>query len=297
MITKPMLAIEAKDVNELDWPMIATPKIDGIRCINPDGRILTRSFKPVPNDHIRHILSKFMPIGADGELLSGDSFQKVTSSVMTKTGEPDFQLCMFDYVKNDLKKPYADRLMDMTKWSLKRSKISRKYIKLLQWQVIYSLREFKVYEEKMLECGFEGVILRVPEGPYKCGRSTWKERYLIKVKPFVDSEAVILGFLEQMSNCNILEKDELGYAKRSSAKSGKLPADTLGKFLVRDVYSGVGFKIGTGQGMTHELRKQIWHNKSDYIGKIIKYKCQKIGVKDKPRIPIFLGFRDEKDVD
>lgn len=297
VITKPMLAGEVKSIDELEWPMIATPKVDGIRCLNPDGRILTRSFKPVPNDHIRETLEKYMPVGADGELFSGDTFQKVTSDVMTKVGEPDFKLWLFDYVPDgDLNMPYVDRLAAMLDWYRSIGNEAHQFIKLLPWKTISNVDELKEYEKEVLGKGFEGVILRKPWGPYKCGRSTWREGYLLKLKVFLDSEAEVIGFMEQMSNQNELGTDELGYAKRSTAKAGKVPTGRLGKFLVRDIHTGIEFRVGTGQGLTIELREQIWNNQKQYLGKLIKYKYQPAGVKEKPRIPIWLGFRDERDM-
>lgn len=44
------------------------------------------------------------------------------------------------------------------------------------------------------------------------------------------------------------------------------------------------------------LRSEIWNNQSKYIGKLVKYKSQKVGEKDAPRFPVFLGFRDLKDM-
>ncbi len=46
----------------------------------------------------------------------------------------------------------------------------------------------------------------------------------------------------------------------------------------------------------HNDRKEVWENKEKYIGKILKYKSQKSGEKDKPRFPTFIGFRNEKDM-
>jgi DNA ligase-1 len=71
----------------------------------------------------------------------------------------------------------------------------------------------------------------------------------------------------------------------------------LGKFLSKDFKTGVEFKCGSGQGMTRKLRKEIWDNQNDYIGRILKYKYQPHGVKDSPRITIWLGFRDPIDMD
>jgi DNA ligase-1 len=297
MITAPMLAESVKNIGELEWPMIATPKVDGIRCLNPDGRILSRSWKPIPNHHIRGLLEKYLPIGADGELFSSNSFQQVTSDVMSRDGNPDFTYCMFDFVVDgDLAMPYSERLRYMAHWYNETSSETKTIIQILPFIVLWSPIELAKYEERMLEAGYEGVILRAPYGPYKCGRSTWKERYLLKLKVFMDSEAEVIGLEEQVANHNELCKNELGYAKRSAKKEGKVAAGVLGKFLARDVHTGVEFKCGTGQGLTLELRKRIWDKKKEYVGKIFKYKYQPHGVKNLPRIPIWLGFRDNADM-
>ena len=75
-------------------------------------------------------------------------------------------------------------------------------------------------------------MMRDPVGRYKLGRGTFKEGLIYKLKRFADDEAVIIGFKEQMTNNNILEKDELGYAKRSIFKENMIPAGTLGNFIV-----------------------------------------------------------------
>jgi len=297
-ITKPMLAEKIEDVNALPFPMVATPKVDGIRCLNPDGRILTRSFLPVPNDHIRETMERLLPVGADGELFADANFQKTTSAIMTQAFKPDFVFCMFDFVPDgDLAKPYVERLEAMVEWFKTATPEQTKYIRPLPFQVVHNVEELRAYEAKVLAEGHEGVMLRIPNGPYKCGRSTVNEGYLLKLKIFLDSEAEVLGFVEMLSNQNVATKDNFGRTKRSTHKAGKVPANTLGKFLVRDLKTGVEFKCGTGQGLTLALRQEIWDNRDDYINKIIKYKYQPHGVKDKPRCPVWLGFRDERDMD
>jgi DNA ligase-1 len=66
----------------------------------------------------------------------------------------------------------------------------------------------------------------------------------------------------------------------------------LGAFTVRD--GGVEFSVGTG--FTYEDRTQFWRRRHELIGSIITYEYLPIGVKDKPRHPVFLGFRMQEDV-
>lgn len=294
MITKPMLADESGPLSKLRYPLIASPKLDGIRFLKLGGRALARSLKPIPNKHIRETLEALAPEGIDGEIMSGTNFQECTSAVMAQKGEPIFALCAFDLYSGDLKEPYTERLAKLKAAVDKLGK--QNFIRVVPSMMIRSEAELLEFEEKVLDKGFEGVMIRDPSGPYKCGRSTTREGWLLKLKRFVDSEAEILGFVEMNHNDNAATTNELGHTKRSSAKAGKRPAGTLGKFLCRDLKTGVEFRLGTGKGLDHPLRQLIWDNQDEYRSKIVKYQYQVVGVKDKPRLPIWIGFRDPIDM-
>jgi len=151
------------------------------------------------------------------------------------------------------------------------------------------------WEESYLAAGYEGVMLRHPDGPYKHGRSTAKEAWLLKVKRFVDAEAKVIGYSEAQHNANEAKRNELGQLERSSHKAGKVGKQTLGALMVKDLKTGVEFDIGTG--FTESQRQLLWAQGDNLIGKVVKYKSQPTGVKDKPRFPVFLGFRDKVDMD
>jgi len=290
-ITKPMLAGKIEDLNKLKYPIICSPKLDGIRCLKINGSALTRSFKPIPNRYIFDVLNNILLEGFDGEIIVGKTFQECSSAVMSFEGQPNFTYWVFDYVRDDIKKPYKDRLEDLKIFNFS---FPDSIIKVVPTVEINNLEELLQYETKCLAEGYEGVIIRDPNGPYKCGRSSEKEGWLLKLKRFVDSEAVIIGLEEMMHNENEIEVNELGKNKRSLKKAGMVPANTLGNFIVRDVVSNIEFKIGTG--LTQDLKKEIWDNKEKYINKIVKYKYQSIGIKIAPRMPVFLGFRELLDM-
>jgi hypothetical protein len=62
---------------------------------------------------------------------------------------------------------------------------------------------------------------------------------------------------------------------------------------VRDIYSGVAFRIGTG--FTDAQRAELWamHNAGKLVGKIGTYKFFAGGSKDKPRFPVWKSFRED----
>jgi len=291
---KPMLAVAA-DLSKLTYPILASPKLDGVRCLICDGRVVSRSLKLIPNEHVQKELGLKKLSGLDGELIVGkptnpDVFQKTTSAIMSHEGEPGFVFLVFDYFdKPSL--PYAKRFQIANQIVALANKVN---VVLVEQRVIQNEGELLAFEHKCLNDGFEGVMIRHSQKPYKYGRSTVNQGYLLKLKRFEDSEATIIGFDQFMHNTNNPEKNELGQSERSSKKEGKVAKELLGALQVRDLKTGVEFSIGSG--FTHEQRKNMWINRSVYVGLTVKYKFQPTGVKDKPRFPVFLGLRDWRDM-
>jgi DNA ligase-1 len=304
---KPMLATDAV-ADKIRYPVLASVKVDGVRAVIRDGVAYSRTLKPIPNQFIQQWVkdSAGNLDGLDGELVVGeenakDVMQKTMSGVMRKEGEPDFKFMVFD-MWNFAGSPYNRRATAL-EGRVKLAKYVLGYrgtrlVRLQQFQVNNS-QELDAFEARALGSGFEGVMIRDPTGLYKYGRSTVKEGDLLKVKRFVDSEAEVIGYEERMHNANEATRDELGRTKRSTAKSGLVPAGDLGALVVRDLATGVVFNIGTG--FTADQRKLMWSEtgraQEALIGKIAKYKSfAASGVKEAPRFPVFLGFRDAIDI-
>ncbi|AEC53140.1 DNA ligase-product DNA complex - adenylate [Synechococcus phage S-CRM01] len=281
------------DPKKAKFPYCATPKIDGIRFLMVNGRALSRTFKPIRNEYIQKLLSKHLPDGIDGELTCGDTFQSSTSAIMRIAGEPDFKAWIFDYVDPDSTSilPFIERF-DQISDIIYNGPIPFKH-QVLGQSILYNIDDLNRYEEACLNEGYEGVMLRDPYGTYKFGRSSTNEGILLKVKRFEDAEATVIRIDEKMSNQNIAEKDNFGRTKRSSCLDGMVPMETTGALFVRNS-DGLEFSIGSG--LNDEMRDEIWKNKSSYIGKLVKYKYFPQGVKDLPRHPVFLGFRDPDDM-
>lgn len=293
---KPMLAVEAQDIK---FPVFASFKIDGIRVLCKDSQSLSRSLKQIPNQHFARMMDHKMFHGLDGEVVVGEPnhenvMQKTTSGLMSVDGSPDFTYYVFDYWTKP-ETPYTERYNNLCKGFTGEGNTfpGYPYIKLLEQKLIHNQEELKAFETEALKQGYEGIMVRSPDSPYKFGRSTAKQGYLLKVKRFIDGEAVVVGVIEKMHNANELQVDELGYAKRSSCKDGLVPAGVLGALECIDIVSGKYFCIGTG--FNDEDRLSLWE--SQPIGSIVKYKHFPNGVKNAPRFPVFLGFRDIKDME
>lgn len=289
---------EPMEFKDLTYPLGASIKLDGIRCLRVGGQTLSRSFKQIPNKYIQKRMNEISIDCLDGELVTYNAdgtcrtFNEVQGDVMREDGEPNFRFEIFDYVEAELDRAYYKRISDLTCIAGQLPS----FCTLVIPSIINNEAELLAFEEKAIADGHEGIMTRNLQGGYKCGRATFKSQDLIKIKRFVDSEAIILGFEEKLRNENEAETDELGHTKRSSAKAGLVPAGTLGTLLVRDIKDGREFGIGTYKGLKKEDLQEIWDNQSKYLGKIIKYQYQFVGTKDLPRIPSFQGFRDERDM-
>ena len=288
MITRPMLAGKCEVPELLRFPVLASPKIDGIRCLKVGGRALTRSFKPIPNRFVREWIEANLPDGVDGELmLRGGTFSETTSAIGRESGEPDFVFHVFDFVSAGCDVPYERRMRELV--ALPDHEQVQKVLPV----DISNVAALTAFENHCLAQGYEGIMVRTPGSPYKCGRSTAGEGWLLKIKRFEDSEAVVLGCVEGMSNLNPAEKDAFGRTKRSGRKENNIRRGTLGAFLVRDITTGVEFRLS---GFDTITASTIWARQASVIGRVVKFRHQPSGAKDAPRFPKFLGFRERWDM-
>jgi DNA ligase-1 len=286
-IFKPMLATDAV-LEKLRFPLLASPKLDGVRAIVRNGVVYSRSNKPIPNKYVQGQLNIFEHY--DGELIVGSPtsetvYRDTVSNVMSHD-KFDFELSflVFDHIGNQTQ-PYKFRAEQIEQGSPR--------VRTHTQSMVHSLEELITYEEECLELGYEGLILRDPNAPYKNGRSTVNEGYLLKMKRFVDAEATVIGFEERMRNDNEKTVNELGRSKRSSHQAGKFGRGDLGALVCRTA-GGIEFNIGTG--FSDSERADIWGSRDQLLGNIAKYKFFPIGQKEAPRHPVFLGWRDAIDL-
>jgi DNA ligase-1 len=287
---KPMLACDHKP-ELLKFPYFASPKLDGVRAIVMNGKVYSRSKKLIPNAHVQHLFGRTGLNWLDGELIVGalnasDTYRNTVSGVMAEDKVPDVTFNVFDHAMHHL-----------SGWEYRFQK-AKEAVEAegaactLPHVKISSIEELDSFEARCLDLGYEGVMLRSPDGQYKHGRATAREGTLLKVKRFSDGEAEVLEVIEEMHNGNEATTSELGRTKRSSHQANKTGKGRMGALRVRDLSSGVEFNIGTG----FDDADKEWFWLKDRAGLLVKYKSLLIGVKDKPRHPVYLGLRDVRDM-
>jgi len=285
-LIKPNLASEPE--GEITFPKRASAKLDGIRCLVQGGMALSRSLKPIRNHYIQRTVQKFPNL--DGELIIGsptdpDVYRKTNSGVMSYSGSPEFTFYVFDLINHS--GTFEQRYEDL------QSMQHPDFVSVLPQSEITSADRLDSHYEMLLETGFEGLILRNPNALYKQGRSTPASQDMLKLKPFKDSEAVVLGVYEAMYNGNEAFTNELGRTARSTAMAGLEGKGMIGGFYVRDLETGVEFTCAAGRS-SHKERTEWWL--APPKGRILKYRHMPYGVKDKPRINRFVGWRDPIDM-
>lgn len=297
MITKPILAANF-DPSKAQFPYIAMPKIDGVRGLHltPYRGFTGRSLKRFANKLVYQRFSN-LPLGLDGELSYGSvtdpTLCRTVTSVVSKfedTRALTLVLNVFDYITPETEHlTYSDRLLELRKLNLPVS------CKLVPYQLVTSLDDLATLEEQYLSEGYEGVILRDPNGTYKNGRTTVNENNYLRIKRFIQEDAQVMSIVEAMENTNPKVTNELGQSERSSHQANLVPKGMIGSLICRDIKTNQTITVGPGE-MTHEERVLYFNHPEQILGHIISYKSFKHGVKDKPRFPTFVTIRDISDL-
>jgi DNA ligase-1 len=324
---KPHLACDMEE-DKVKFPVIVQVKIDGVRGINLKGDITGRSLKAFKNSFVAECFSHPEFLGIDGELVLGEwnaqgLCRTTTGFVNRKTAKPgkptkskDFKWYAFDFLRADVVHlPYIQRLEALQEASatwFAADEVPNVFV--VPWKLVHTLEELYAFEDECLDAGFEGVIVRDPNGMHKSGRATTKLGAYLRIKRFIDFEGKVVGMTEAMENQNEAKTNELGRTERSTHQENMIPKGMVGNILLEalaDVeYRGKvviqkGQEIVVGAGcMPHEQRIAVWQafaaddtESEDYImGEIGKAKFMPQGQKAKLRMPTWLCLRAEEDM-
>lgn len=287
---KPMLAATLEDLSQLTFPIIVSPKLDGLRCIIREGVAVSRNLKPFRNKYVQEMLSGRPEIeGYDGELIvgapnEGNVLGRTQSGIMSEEGTPGFTFHVFD--RYDPHSDFTSRYQSL---------VNKTIVQIVPHYTVRTLEEFLTYEQAFLLDGYEGIMARKPYVSYKHGRSTLREGGLIKYKRFMDSEGLVESIEEGIHNLNEAETDLLGRTKRSNHSENKVPSGKVGTLFVRDLKTNELVSVSPGR-MTHDMRQFYWERPDKLIGEIVKYKWFDYGRLDAPRFATFQAIRSAEDL-
>lgn len=299
-INKPLLAatIESPDdLDKLDYPVYVSPKLDGIRCITDENGVpFTRKGEPFANKMLNQLFaSKKGWENLDGELGLGEptakDFFTKTSGAVRREDDPlpsIITFYVFDRVKPDmdfLSRWWANKVPENADHGL--------HLKWVPQIKCWDKGAVLGWEDTFVKQGYEGIMIRNHRKPYKHGRASMKSQELMKYKRFADDEGIIIDFEEAQTNNNEAVKDAFGHTKRSSAKAGKVGANRVGVIIVASDKFANPVRIGTGIGLTHELREQMWREPEAFKGRVVTFAYQAGSDYLNARFPSFKGFRDD----
>lgn len=310
------------DVSNLTYPILASEKLDGIRCIFKKGQMLTCSLKTIQSNAIREKFEQIRKyseergIVIDGEIYCPEiTFKQITSMVMTQDYTTKTSIERWEKVckKSDnylTREEALDKLRFYCFDCIVDDNVSEQFIdRAKETAVIQMDNQFLIERVLNIPCknkeevhglfmeyvnkGGEGLILRSSEGRYKFGRGTLKEGLIYKVKPYETFDAKIIEVIQATEVDPKAEKkiNELGRSVTSKKKEDRIPIEKAAAFLVK--YNGHFVKAVLA--MNDEEKVEVWANREQYIGKYIEYKGLLVGSDEVPRHPNFVRFREDKD--
>ena len=294
------------DVGEIPLPIYYSTKLDGYRCVYINGAPHSATMREYDNIHLRKMLKPLVRRSNwifDGELYAhGEPFEahgKIRSK--SKPLPPALRFWIFDAIHvDDWDKPltkFADRYVNLKRLL---ENVDAPGLKVVQQRMATTHEQLDNWFRADIDDGFEGGIARTPDAPYKHGRCTVKQAQMFKLKDFVDYDAKIIEVHEMMGIREGAERtlDPLGHRKAVHKKEDLEPKGTFGHFVValdQDQFPNAEtMVIGGWKGLSFEKRAKIWANKKKYPGQWIRFQGQSVGIKDRPRIPKNVQFRDSK---
>jgi len=270
---KPMLAKPAKDVKSIEFPAHWQPKLDGHRAIvtKKDGEMVMYSRRGDLIKSMGHILRHLEDSVDEGMLLDGELYvhgemlQNIGSLIRREQADSiKVEYHVYDMMMDVTYMDRFDALCRVVKTSTPSSPV-----KLVRAVHVDSMEEAIDLTDKAIDEGYEGGILRIPDDGYLAG---YRSSHLLKIKKFDDSEYVITGVKEGKDR--IVNDTDLKVA-----------------VFVCETPEGLEFDC-TAFGDQYE-KDRIWHNREDYIGKVLTVKHSGYTKEKKPWHPVSLRIRED----
>jgi DNA ligase-1 len=294
------------------YPMLSSPKFDGIRGVCVAGEILTRAMKPHKNQNLpEHLsdlvrLSRRLRLVFDFEIF--DSTVRTFSEHMSVLGAfdkpiPDSMRCyIFDCITiaewhGGPPRPFVERV---ARYEEVTEKFNEDRYTAVSQDIAHTASDAERYFEEHLSAGLEGSMLRHPESRYKHGRATINEGSIFKFKAFATADGRIVEVVQRRKMKEGLERTltPTGHMERVHTQDSYGLDDMTGAFKVlfldgqgRETVSEINY----GRGFPHEVRRQHWAERDSLIGKMVEVRHLPHGAKEGIRIGTLVRFREDKE--
>ena len=287
----------ANHESKITGTKLLEPKLDGVRCLTVvdfESRTVTmytRNGKVMENfahitagitTHIDELARSYV---LDGEIVS-KSFQDLMTQVHRKSDvqASDARLVLFDII------PLSEfKAGKSTMGQRRRSKMLESFKGVFEImrgiEVVPQIEvdldsfvgeiEFKDYNKKMIEAGYEGIMIKDPDAKYECKRSaSW-----LKMKPFIEVSLTVTAVEE-------------GTGKNEGR---------LGALVCEGIDDGKRIVVNVGSGLSDEQRMDFWdaynENPESVVGQIVEVRADAATRSQDSediwslRFPRFLRFR------
>ena len=257
----------------------ASKKYDGIRCfifIDENSNIKFESRTGKPFKYFEHIADKIKHLSnviLDGELYSNTvEFEKICSLVNSeeydKETDTDIQFFIYDFIDlNSTDDVFEKRLEKLNKEFLKFADKIQYPIQPVSQIKIKSEKDLKEFHDKWVAEGYEGLMLKDPNGLYEFGK---RSNNLLKYKEMHSDEFKIKDIF-------IAEND---------------PERVQIELYVDPFNSQETFKIGTLKGNKEENYSNYYLNKNNLIGKWLTINYQTLTSYGIPLFPVGIAIRE-----
>lgn len=263
----------ANHESKITGKKLLEPKLDGVRCLTVvdfesrtvtmytrNGKVM-ENFAHITTGIATHIDELARSYVLDGEIVS-KSFQDLMTQVHRKSDVQagDARLALFDIIplsefkagKSTMGQKRRSKMLEGFKGVFD---IMRGIDVVPQIEVdldsFVGEIEFKEYNKKMIEAGYEGIMIKDPEAKYECKRSTsW-----LKQKPFIEVSLTVTAVEE-------------GTGKNEGR---------LGALVCEGVDDSKRIVVNVGGGYTDEQRMDFWtaynENPESVVGQIVEVRA------------------------
>jgi len=265
----PMLAHSYdKHQNKIKFPCWVQPKLDGMRMLakKEGGEVFLWTRKGKSVDTLSGIRSQLKSLLKEGEAVDGEvyvhgwTFQRIISAIKKVSDDTALlEYHIYDAPHTNLffEARFAGKFLPEITGEIGPN------IKVVSTIPCHDKDRFSAAELKFIEQGYEGMMARNAASLYRYKNRSYD---LQKVKRFLDSEYTIIG------------------GKDGSGREAGL--------IIFRCITKEGLEFDVRPRGSHEDRRKIYDNISEYIGKRLTVRYQELTDDCIPRFPVGIAVRD-----